>query len=55
MKKQLIKTLILFTLLLFGTSTIHAQTTFVVNEIRQFMSKGEQNGFEVILKRNFTF
>ena len=49
MKKQLIKTLILFTLLLFGTSTIHAQTTFVVNEIRQFMSKGEQNGFEVIL------
>ncbi len=27
----------------------YAQTTFVVNEIRQFMSRGEQNGFEVYL------
>ncbi|HUM51610.1 MAG TPA: hypothetical protein PK431_07320 [Chitinophagales bacterium] len=30
-------------------SNATAQTTFVVNEVRQFMSKGEQNGFEVIL------
>jgi hypothetical protein len=26
-----------------------AQSKFVVNEVRQFMSKGEQNGFEIIL------
>lgn len=28
---------------------VQAQSQFVVNEIRQYMSKGEQNGFEIIL------
>jgi predicted HicB family RNase H-like nuclease len=32
-----------------GTWMAKAQTNFVVNEIRQYMSKGEQTGFEVYL------
>jgi hypothetical protein len=28
----------------------NAQTTFTTNEVRQYMSKGEQNGIEIILK-----
>lgn len=42
----------LFYALLFITAIItgvQAQSKFVVNEVRQYMSKGEQNGFEIIL------
>ena len=28
---------------------VQAQSKFVVNEVRQYMTKGEQNGFEIIL------
>lgn len=33
----------------FSATNAQAQTNFVVNEIRQYMSKGEQTGFEVYL------
>lgn len=39
-------------LLLFFALTVNfavAQTTFVTNEVRQYMSKGEQNGIEIIV------
>ena len=36
--------------LLLSTSTLHAQQTYITNEVRQYMSKGEQNGIEIILK-----
>lgn len=45
----------LFKLMIFTACTMlyfspaHAQTTFTTNEVRQFMSKGEQNGIEVVL------
>lgn len=50
MQQQLFKTVffILFLTLSFLFSS--AQTVFTTNEVRQFMSKGEQNGIEIILK-----
>lgn len=48
--KNYVNKLVVFAILVVASfSTAKAQTTFVVNEVRQFMSKGEQNGFEVIL------
>ncbi|HPN18457.1 MAG TPA: hypothetical protein PK546_02890 [Chitinophagales bacterium] len=35
--------------LLFTFAAANAQTQFTTNEVRQFMSKGEQNGIEIIL------
>lgn len=49
MKNYLNKLSILAIVVVASFSTAKAQTTFVVNEVRQFMSKGEQNGLEVIL------
>lgn len=36
-------------LMLFISFNANAQTAFTVNEVRQFMSKGEQNGIEITL------
>lgn len=36
-------------LIVFAINFSIAQTTFVTNEVRQYMSKGEQNGIEIIL------
>ncbi len=49
MKKLLskISTTILF--IAFAINVSFAQTTFITNEVRQYMSKGEQNGTEIIL------
>jgi hypothetical protein len=47
--KNYLNKLTALAVVLFISFSAQAQTTFVVNEIRQFMSKGEQNGFEVIL------
>ena len=50
MQQQLFKSafFIFFTSILFSYAS--AQTVFTTNEVRQFMSKGEQNGIEIILK-----
>ena len=36
--------------LILSLGASYAQQTFTTNEVRQFMSKGEQNGIEIILK-----
>lgn len=41
--------ILIFGIIAFLTGTVNAQTNFVVNEVRQYMSKGEQTGFEVYL------
>jgi len=41
------KKLQLLAILLLATFAMNAQNNFVVNEVRQIMSKGEQTGFEV--------
>lgn len=49
MKKQLMKKISILMLMVLFFSFAEAQTSFTTNEVRQFMSKGEQNGIEVIL------
>lgn len=44
------QTTLAFIIALLITISAQAQNTFVTNEVRQFMSKGEQNGIEIILK-----
>ncbi|CAF4443818.1 unnamed protein product [Rotaria sp. Silwood2] len=39
----------LATVIAFSFATAKAQSQFTTNEVRQFMSKGEQNGIEIIL------
>jgi hypothetical protein len=46
---QLPNCCIAFAILLFSLSTAKAQSQFTTNEVRQFMSKGEQNGIEIVL------
>lgn len=46
---QLPNICIAFATLLFSLSAAKAQSQFTTNEVRQFMSKGEQNGIEIIL------
>ncbi len=41
--------LLLPTIILFFSASLSAQTVFTTNEVRQFMSKGEQNGIEIML------
>ena len=48
MKKNL-KVSLFTAALLFTFAAANAQTQFTTNEVRQFMSKGEQNGIEIIL------
>ena len=48
MNKTFKKTIIA-AVIAFSFSTASAQTGFTTNEVRQFMSKGEQNGIEIIL------
>lgn len=48
MKKNL-KVSLFTAALLFTFGAANAQTQFTTNEVRQFMSKGEQNGIEIIL------
>jgi hypothetical protein len=48
MKKNL-KVSLFTAALLFTFVAANAQTQFTTNEVRQFMSKGEQNGIEIIL------
>ena len=43
------KKFLLSCLIVAGTFALKAQSNIAVNEIRQYMSKGEQNGFEVVL------
>lgn len=43
------KQTIIAAIIAFSFSVANAQTTFTTNEVRQFMSKGEQNGIEIIL------
>ncbi len=40
---------LLLTAALFLSASLSAQTVFTTNEVRQFMSKGEQNGIEIVL------
>jgi TPP-dependent indolepyruvate ferredoxin oxidoreductase alpha subunit len=47
--KKGIKLFIMSAILVLSISIANAQTTFTTNEVRQFMSKGEQNGIEIIL------
>lgn len=47
--KNYLKLSILSMTLLLVSSTIKAQSQFTTNEVRQFMSKGEQNGIEIAL------
>lgn len=47
--KRSIQLFITAMIVLISISAAKAQTTFTANEVRQFMSKGEQNGIEVIL------
>jgi hypothetical protein len=47
--KNTVKFPLILSALLFSTAKMNAQTNFTVNEVRQFMSKGEQNGMEIIL------
>lgn len=49
MKKQLVSISIFFAFVLCSFSTIQAQTVFTTNEVRQIMSRGEQNGIEIVL------
>ncbi len=46
--KNYLRLLIVIVVLVFST-ILNAQTQFTANEVRQFMSKGEQNGIEIIL------
>jgi hypothetical protein len=46
-KKVKLTIIAAFIVLMF--SEVNAQTIFTTNEVRQFMSKGEQNGIEIIL------
>ncbi len=46
---KVFKHTLLVAIAIFSFSTMHAQTQFVTNEVRQFMSKGEQNGIEFLL------
>lgn len=50
MNKPLSKISLTILFLVFAINISHAQTTFVTNEVRQYMSKGEQNGIEISLK-----
>lgn len=54
MKNQLSKITSIITLLLFSLSAAQAQRIFTTNEVRQFMSRGEQNGIEIILNGTST-
>jgi len=47
--KNILKTSFLIVVCLISFSVAKAQTQFTTNEVRQFMSKGEQNGIEVYL------
>ncbi|MFN8261170.1 MAG: hypothetical protein U0X41_09580 [Chitinophagales bacterium] len=49
MISQLLKICTLLSVMLSSISFATAQTSFTTNEVRQYMSKGEQNGIEVIL------
>ena len=44
-----VKQSVLVAIAFFTISLVQAQSQFVTNEVRQFMSKGEQNGIEFIL------
>jgi hypothetical protein len=48
MKKGL-KLIMMSAIIALSVSIANAQTNFTTNEVRQFMSKGEQNGIEIIL------
>lgn len=47
--KNIFKTSFLIVVCFFSFSIAKAQTQFTTNEVRQFMSKGEQNGIEIYL------
>lgn len=47
--KNLLKASIFTAVIAFSFATAKAQTQFTTNEVRQFMSKGEQNGIEIVL------
>jgi predicted ABC-type ATPase len=49
MNNQFLKLTGILTILFLSITFVNAQTTFTTNEVRQFMSRGEQNGIEVIL------
>ena len=44
-----IKTTVVAAFMMLIFSTTQAQSQFTTNEVRQFMSKGEQNGIEIVL------
>lgn len=46
---KILKVLSFTVVLILFSSALKAQTQFVTNEVRQFMSKGEQNGIEILL------
>lgn len=47
--KNFIKTTTVAAVLLASATSVFAQSQFTTNEVRQFMSKGEQNGIEINL------
>lgn len=47
--KNFIKTTAVAAVLLASATSVFAQSQFTTNEVRQFMSKGEQNGIEINL------
>lgn len=49
MSNQQRKTITLVAFILFSFTIVYGQRTFTTNEVRQFMSRGEQNGIEIIL------
>ncbi len=49
MKLLTLKTIYIFFALILSFNLSLAQQTFSTNEVRQYMSKGEQNGIEIIL------
>ena len=49
MNNQFLKLTGILSILFLSITFVNAQTTFTTNEVRQFMSRGEQNGIEVIL------
>ena len=47
--KKILKLSVFTAVLALSFATANAQSQFTTNEVRQFMSKGEQNGIEIIL------
>ena len=46
--KKILKLSIFTAVLALSFATANAQSQFTTNEVRQFMSKGEQNGIEIM-------